>query len=65
MVTGNRKYLLLLIPSSDAEIISNKPFVGDKYDETDMILSEMESLPYDCWKLHAMACYTEDEKISR
>lgn len=49
---------------SDAEIFSNKPFVGDKYDDTDTILSEMGiSLPYDCWKLHAMACYTEDEKL--
>ena len=60
---GEQEILVVVDSPSEAESFAKKAFIGSKYDETDNILSSIGfSLTEDCWKLHAAACFNDDEK---
>ena len=60
---GEQNILVVIDTPSESEAFSKKAFIGNKYDETDNIFAAVGlSLEHDCWKLHAAACYGEDEK---
>ena len=60
---GQQEILVVVDTPSESEAFTKKAFIGSKYDETDNILSSIGfSLTEDCWKLHAAACFDENEK---
>ena len=60
---GNHKILVVVDEPSESESYSKKAFVGDKYEEIEEILAQKGlSFHQDCWKIHAAACYDEEEK---